>query len=503
MIRYWDIKLERLILSCIIHVSGIIESLYQDKDFSREIFSDEANRFIYDMLVKCWKKTGNIPTETLIKRYIIKYLPKSKLLNKEEQINKYQLIIERLYEKKPSNSEISQISLNKEQLYTFKMGRVVQEHILDIHELLEDGNVNSAMSKALDLKSEIITNNKEVDQGLFTNDVNKRIKLAIDKRKNPEKYKPVSTGLLGWNPNRPFDKDSPKSLDLFLEGGHYKGEMTLVIGDSGGGKSYELLNLAYNAALNGKNVSLFTIEMSRLMVCTRLDSLVSGVPFSNIRSGILTKKQINRWKSKVEKFNNECGNLYVVGFPRGCNVQDIELKSKEIEQMTGCKLDVLLVDYLNDLSAVLKYDQSSKDWSAQGDISWDLKLLAQSWNQGDGISLITANQGKTSSALGKFKVNTDGLPNFRRMNWTDAAFSPLPSHHASTIIGILLSKEDENGLATIMNHQIIKQRNGVTTIGIVTFPDLSRSNVNSVKKYRKAKKIYKDRETVEDFEDEF
>ena len=79
---------------------------------------------------------------------------------------------------------------------------------------------------------------------------------------------------------------------------------------------------------------------------------------------------------------------------------------------------------------------------------------------------------------------------FKRMKWNDAAFSPLPSQHASVMIGLLYSPIHDNMLASVVNHQIIKNRDGDTSMGIVCFPNFAVCKMNVMYKYDSAKEKY-------------
>ena len=495
MNQYNDIKLERSLLRAIIHVSGFVKECYESENIGSGLFSSSANVTIYEALINYYKSHNGIPSQNIFDRYIIRYLNKNQLLTKKEQIEKFRIINDRLFSRPTTNKEKNSLRDMVEHLVTLKKARSIQNAIIQTVDHLEDDEIEEAEKTIIDFKVNLMAESNTVDEGDYVDDWIERVRLIQKKRKYPELFQAIPTGISGWNPINPFKDNQPTSLDIFLHGGFYKEELAIVIGDSGAGKSFSLMELAYTASLANKNVAYFTIEMSKWKAQTRMDSRISGVPYGQFRTAKITGKEFKRWKNKVDRYkedieSNKKGWIHVVGFPRGCTVSSIELKAMEIEQVRGQPVEFIVIDYLNDLRPIGTY-MSNKSWDAQGELSWNLKQLARTWNRNNGVPVVTANQGKTSSALSQFKTSQEGLVIFKKMHWSDAAFSPLPSHHAAVILGLLNSKYDENNVGNMLNYQIIKNRDGETSLGIVTFPRPSLCRLNSKKMYGRAKKRYK------------
>lgn len=490
MIEYHDIKLERFYLRSIIHVKGFVKEVYDDNEFGREVFSEKMNKTIFIALIEFYKRHNALPKKNVFKKYIIEFIEQNQILDKNQQIERYVILIENLFGKSVSDEDVSQIDEIRKQLIRLKKGRTLQKAIIDSSDYLEDGEVDRAEDVFINTKYEFLSTADLANEGDYVNDLKERQELVKLKIENPEKFRPIPSGISGWNPYNPFNDPTITGFDLFLDGGFYKGEFNLIVGESGHGKSFELMQIAYNAARNGKNVAYFTIEMSKWKVQTRLDSLVTGIPFRKFRMATLTDRDKNRWEEKIDHFNNNFGKIYVVGFYKGCTPDSTEVKARDIEQLKGMPIDIMVIDYLNDIQPN-NIIGSAKNWESQGDVSWQLKNIAQSWNNGDGIPVVTASQRKSAISGKNFIHYNNGFVGFKKMNWNDPAFSQLPANHATVIIGIILAKKEDNGIGIVMNHQVVKNRDGDSSLGVVSFPNLAICRINSNKKYRLMKQEFR------------
>lgn len=488
--KYYDIGLERKILAILCHSPEIMQEVSTREDIGKGLFSDITNQVIFESAYDFYRINSTLPNENVFKKFIIKYIniDKRSKISKNKLIDRYEIVIDRLYNGiKLGNMDYDQFDAMIIELTKLKKGRELQKTIISLSDELDEGDVNKAEEVLIKFRMDVLSNASISNGGLYVDDWKERALLIKKKKEHPESFSAIPVRIMGWNPDDPFNDEKPVALDKFLDGGSFKGELTLIIGDSGAGKSMELLEFAYCAAVNNRNAIYFSIEMSKMKIETRLDSKVSGIPYSKFRTGSINKKEFTKWKESVQKFKEKFGKLYVEGFYKGCTIQAIESRAKDIEQELGEKIDIIVIDYLNDISPI----RSTGDkWSDQGEVSWEMKLLAGSWNKGEGIPVITANQGKSSSALSKFKKMANGMVYFKRMLWNDAAFSPLPSQHASVIIGLLNSSYHDNMIATMVNHQIVKNRDGEVSIGIVSFPNFSLCRMNSRIKYINARENY-------------
>jgi archaellum biogenesis ATPase FlaH len=132
-----------------------------------------------------------------------------------------------------------------------------------------------------------------------------------------------------------------KSIDKKLYGGFNKGELNIFAGGSGAGKSLFLQNLALNWSIEKLNVVYVSLELSEGLSAMRLDSMSTAIPSKEIM------KNIEDVSIKVRMDSKRNGNLQVVQLPNGVNVNDLKAYLKEYQIQRKCKVNCVIVDYLD------------------------------------------------------------------------------------------------------------------------------------------------------------
>lgn len=98
-------------------------------------------------------------------------------------------------------------------------------------------------------------------------------------------------------------------IDHALGGGLCRGESTLIIGTSGGGKTLCCCQLASNMALNGTRVVVISTEQSAVQLKPRFVSCHCNIPFSRINSGVrssdLTPEEMALYRRFLERVNSQ------------------------------------------------------------------------------------------------------------------------------------------------------------------------------------------------------
>jgi replicative DNA helicase len=255
-------------------------------------------------------------------------------------------------------------------------------------------------------------------------------------------------------------------LDDILEGGSYPGDFIVLVGETNVGKSMALMEFAYSAAMNDKkNVVLFTIEMNKVKQQTRIYSRMTGIEYHKFRTGKISKDEIKHWKCKLREWRDNCGMLYVVSFDSGATTKDIENKLYDIQNRTGKQIDFCVIDYLNDITPIGKFE-SERDWTAMGSVSWALANLAKNFNNHKGIPILSANQRKESKS--------DSL-----VEWSDTMYGKIVIQHSTVGIGITQTKEDK--VFGRLTCNIFKNRDGGRGAIFYVFPNFSIAKFSSLK----------------------
>lgn len=134
----------------------------------------------------------------------------------------------------------------------------------------------------------------------------------------------------GWN-----------TFDELMYGGFGWGELNYVVAPVNSGKSLCMQNLAINWSMMGYNVLFFTLEMNRRLVGKRMASMVSSVPYRDIR------KDINKVSDSIiyKRKDIQPGILQIADLPIGCNANDIESFIQEFEIEKNVIPNIIIIDY--------------------------------------------------------------------------------------------------------------------------------------------------------------
>jgi archaellum biogenesis ATPase FlaH len=181
---------------------------------------------------------------------------------------------------------------------------------------------------------------------------------------------PVSTG---WT-----------EVDRITQGGLAGGELGVVIGSSGGGKSMILVHLGAAALREGKNVIFYTLELSDRAIGKRFDSCITGIPINELASH----------KEEVYKKLNEMnlGQLIIKKYPaKTASSQTLKNHLEKIKKR-GVGVDIILIDYADRMKPIT-VSKEAKRFELE-EIYEDLRGIAEGYN----VPLFTASQCNRSGA---------------------------------------------------------------------------------------------------------
>jgi len=248
-----------------------------------------------------------------------------------------------------------------------------------------------------------------------------------------------------------------------MTGGLMPGEFGVIGGRSGIGKTAMLECLGTSAWRDfGKNVLFVSGEMPRFDVELRFDSNIAGVSSSKFRMGDLTQKEMDAWRRKVEEEGEVHQNfLEVVSFPRNFTAADIEGCALNIQDKYGAPINLILLDYLNIMNPIHSHG-SSKEWSAQSDVCWEVKVLTSTLN--DTCALWTANQ------LIDEAIDAEAL------SLGDFKYARAITETAPVVVGLVQTESDRDD--DVIQLQVLKMRNAeLPTRAIVLHPDMDHMRI--------------------------
>ncbi len=252
-----------------------------------------------------------------------------------------------------------------------------------------------------------------------------------------------------------------KDLDS-MTNGFQEGDLIVIAGRPGMGKTSLAVNIALNASLNyGRKIGVFTLEMSARQLALKMIASLSGVDMRKLRTGFFEGGEWDMVVRAIDKLKN--AKIYI---DETSLLTSIDIRTKARKLKMEKDIDLLIIDYLQ----LIEGKSSSVNRTQQiSEISRSLKILAKELN----IPVIALSQ--LNRAV---ESREDKRP-------TPADLRESGSIEQDADIIMLLYRDEvynkntkEGGVAEI---NIAKQRNGPQGVvklqfenRIATFRDLSK-----------------------------
>ena len=245
-----------------------------------------------------------------------------------------------------------------------------------------------------------------------------------------------------------------------------KSELILIAARPGMGKTSIALNLALYAAMTlKKNVAIFSLEMSREQLVTRLLSRASLVPSQNLLTGQLSEQQ---WREISDAAQALSATDIRIDDNPSLTVSEMNAQCRRVPN-----LDLVVIDYLQ----LMQSAGSGHSWSnesrtqAVSDISRMLKIMAKELN----VPVICLSQLSRANESRQDK----------RPMLSDLRESGAIEQDADVVIGLYrdgyYNKECEN--PNLAEAIILKNRKGQTgTVELLWLPEYT--TFSSVEKHR-------------------
>ena len=184
---------------------------------------------------------------------------------------------------------------------------------------------------------------KEGDFDGIRNMVEKAMKAGMDKNMGHEYNKDVESR---YRENyRPTVPTPWPLMNDGIQGGFGPGDLVIVFGNPGGGKSWTMVAAAAHAVIMGFNVNFYTLELGEDYVGKRFDCYFTGYSID----------EVNKHRPEVEKIvKNLKGKLIVKEYPpKGATVNTIKSHIQKCIDMDH-KPDMIVIDYVDYLRAPSK-----------------------------------------------------------------------------------------------------------------------------------------------------
>ena len=154
-----------------------------------------------------------------------------------------------------------------------------------------------------------------------------------------------------------------------MTSGLYPGDVTVIAGRPGMGKTAFALSVGFNMARRGLPVAFFSLEMQKSQIGQRSISYESSVEMRLMRSGKMSETKLNDARRVKGRFD---GLPFEVDDRPGLNVMQIRSKCRQIKSKMG--LSVVFIDYLQLMGSVGREHSRERELSK---ITSALKELAK------------------------------------------------------------------------------------------------------------------------------
>ena len=290
----------------------VISSLLTHKEFlqnindvlSDEYFSNPAHKWIINEILKYYEKF-----HTTISMDILKVEMK-KLDNEVLKVS----VKEQLRE--AYKADIDDLAYVQEEFSTFCKNQQLKKALLSSVDLLKAGDYDSIKY--------MIESAMKAGQD---KNIGHEYKRDTESRYREDHRKIVPTP---WN-----------EINELVQGGLGNGDLGLIFGNPGGGKSWTLVALGGFAVQMGYNVIHYTLELSEAYTGRRYDAFFTGTPVD----------QLEKHKEHVETLTSELpGELIIREFPMGkTTIGTIEAHINKVKDL-GIEPDLIIIDYIDLLS---------------------------------------------------------------------------------------------------------------------------------------------------------
>lgn len=316
------------------------EKIAEMLDLKAFMFTSTTNQVIYNSIEEI-RDAGNIPEYTMVKASLesknkikeaggndyLEYIKNSVFV--EDNLKEY---LRQIIESYKSRSLISLSTTIPSRLYSGEGSDLVMS---SIKQHLDNLLATSGGDNVVDIYN-------------GTTEVWDEIKYRID---HPG-IKGIPTGI--------------QDLD-YITGGFIKGDLWIIAGRPGMGKSQQMVNSALAASKIGKSVLIFSLEMNKSQIIERLISIESGVPLQDIRIGTLTQKQLDAISKTIGELRNL--KIYIDDNP-GTDINYFISTTRKYKKLKD--IDQVYLDYIQ-----LACERGADQTAELGRFSRGSKLLAR------------------------------------------------------------------------------------------------------------------------------
>jgi len=327
----YTVELERSLLK-IVSSSPIQARRYMHR-IREGFFTSNERKFIFSVLKDSLDTTGQLAT-----RKVFEYEVGKSVEDTDQQyfIGEWNLV------DAVDTKDAPEVILEK--LEEADIGREIVKVGVDVDSLLEGGQILEALSH---LKRHALSIGGVRDEKPLTEltEYHKREQVLLDKRAHPDKYRGVHTGF------HDFDR---------FTGGLFAGELTLVAGLTGTGKSTFVRQLAMNVVMHPYNAGINVLHVAneeyQEQVEHKFDANLTEIPYLDFKRGEISDEDFEKWRRFMQQWEHNgkpMGRIFVKEVPAFTDTTLVEQAYRQCEAR-GIKIGLIIIDHLPHIMPIQK-----------------------------------------------------------------------------------------------------------------------------------------------------
>jgi len=251
-----------------------------------------------------------------------------------------------------------------------------------------------------------------------------------------------------------------------ITNGWKPGDLICILSGTGEGKSTCLMNFAYNAYLNGKNILYIQLETDEKLLSNRIISKATKIPSTDIRMAKLDESQKEKLIEEVNNWETNKNNFYICDFNYNCTPEMIEAKVHELQ--TYHSIDLVVVDYLGIVS-LPKEEKSTNMYLNKSLIAEKLKAMARKYE----LPFLTAQQVTRNATASKKE----------KYGLFDISMSFYITHHCDIVMSLKILNSDElefvSEVETLISFEKNRQGKKDSVVFLIDFASMNMEVSNS------------------------
>lgn len=182
-------------------------------------------------------------------------------------------------------------------------------------------------------------------------------------KEHPDEFTVIPTGI--------------KQLDKALSGGARKGEVGLVMGTTGRGKSVLLSNIGHAGVARGFGAVYFALEMPAKQVAMRHDARWSRLRYDQFKGFDFKPSELRTLDAQLKRAKTRMANkFHIISMPvKSADIRTIRAALDDLRDEHDFRPDMILMDSADHLRHVDKSLDSYR--LQQAEVYWALKQLAE------------------------------------------------------------------------------------------------------------------------------